>query len=162
VGDPRLGGISATLTAYESLLLRGYDVAAIVLMRSGQASASAFYSPAQNLDNHKAIEDNLREAAAHRFGSPLPVFSLPACKPPPPIPTGVGAGAGIGGTTVGGRLLDESLLEWLDQSKFDFDHLLLELRGEAGRRLEGLREAAGAAARHVWWPFTQHWNVDPG
>ncbi len=32
VGDPRLGGISATLSAYESLLLRGYDVDAILLM----------------------------------------------------------------------------------------------------------------------------------
>jgi dethiobiotin synthetase/adenosylmethionine--8-amino-7-oxononanoate aminotransferase len=32
VGDHRLGGISATISAYESLLLRGYDVEAIVLM----------------------------------------------------------------------------------------------------------------------------------
>eukprot|EP00963_Diacronema_lutheri_P011885 scaffold1501_cov352-Pavlova_lutheri.AAC.28 len=32
VGDPRLGGISSTISAYETLLLRGYDVDAIVMM----------------------------------------------------------------------------------------------------------------------------------
>ncbi|KAL6659184.1 hypothetical protein ACP70R_003224 [Stipagrostis hirtigluma subsp. patula] len=31
VGDGRLGGISSTLSAYETLLLRGYDVSAIIL-----------------------------------------------------------------------------------------------------------------------------------
>lgn len=34
VGDARLGGISATLSAYESLVLRGYDVDALLLMDS--------------------------------------------------------------------------------------------------------------------------------
>lgn len=32
VGDFKLGGISATISAYESLMMRGYDVAAVVLM----------------------------------------------------------------------------------------------------------------------------------
>ncbi|AQK40716.1 Bifunctional dethiobiotin synthetase/78-diamino-pelargonic acid aminotransferase mitochondrial [Zea mays] len=31
VGDGRLGGISSTLSAYETLLLRGYDVSAVIL-----------------------------------------------------------------------------------------------------------------------------------
>jgi dethiobiotin synthetase/adenosylmethionine--8-amino-7-oxononanoate aminotransferase len=35
VGDGRLGGISATLSSLESLLLRGYDVVGIVLLESG-------------------------------------------------------------------------------------------------------------------------------
>lgn len=35
VGDGRLGGISATISAYESLKLRGYDVAAIVFEDHG-------------------------------------------------------------------------------------------------------------------------------
>ncbi|KAL3537531.1 hypothetical protein ACH5RR_000897 [Cinchona calisaya] len=30
VGDGRLGGISGTISAYESLKLRGYDVVAVV------------------------------------------------------------------------------------------------------------------------------------
>jgi len=46
VGDGRLGGISVTVASYESLLLRGYDVACVVLSNEGY-------------DNHKAIEENL-------------------------------------------------------------------------------------------------------
>lgn len=32
VGDARLGGISATVTAYEALMMRGMDVEAVVLL----------------------------------------------------------------------------------------------------------------------------------
>jgi bifunctional dethiobiotin synthetase / adenosylmethionine---8-amino-7-oxononanoate aminotransferase len=33
IGDSKLGGISATISAYESLLLRGYDIDAVLLFR---------------------------------------------------------------------------------------------------------------------------------
>jgi len=56
VGDGRLGGVSVTLTSYESLLLRGYDVACIVLSNEGY-------------DNHEAIAKNVP--------SNVKVFSLP-------------------------------------------------------------------------------------
>ena len=35
VGDGRLGGISGTISAYESLKLRGYDIAAVVFEDHG-------------------------------------------------------------------------------------------------------------------------------
>lgn len=35
VGDGRLGGISATVSAYESLKIRGYDVVAVVFEDHG-------------------------------------------------------------------------------------------------------------------------------
>lgn len=35
VGDGRLGGISGTISAYESLKLRGYDVVAVVFEDHG-------------------------------------------------------------------------------------------------------------------------------
>ncbi|GKE04394.1 bifunctional dethiobiotin synthetase/7,8-diamino-pelargonic acid aminotransferase, mitochondrial, partial [Tanacetum coccineum] len=38
VGDGRLGGISGTISAYESLIIRGYDVVAIVLEDHGLAN----------------------------------------------------------------------------------------------------------------------------
>jgi hypothetical protein len=41
VGDGRLGGISATISAYETLLLRGYDTDAVVLMDSGLGNGEA-------------------------------------------------------------------------------------------------------------------------
>lgn len=47
VGDHRLGGISATLSAYESLKLRGYDVPLLVLFRN------------EELNNEDTIKLNL-------------------------------------------------------------------------------------------------------
>jgi dethiobiotin synthetase/adenosylmethionine--8-amino-7-oxononanoate aminotransferase len=41
VGDGRLGGISATLSAMESLLIRGYDIAGMVVPETGYDNASA-------------------------------------------------------------------------------------------------------------------------
>lgn len=35
VGDGRLGGISGTISAYESLTLRGYDIAAVIFEDHG-------------------------------------------------------------------------------------------------------------------------------
>ena len=62
-GDARLGGISATVAAFESLRLRGYDVAAVLL----------FADPRHR--NHEYL--------ARRLGDDhgVPVVGLP---PPPP------------------------------------------------------------------------------
>ncbi|KAJ7621079.1 PLP-dependent transferase [Roridomyces roridus] len=45
VGDSRLGGISATISAYESLLLRGYIVDAILLFRDEYYRNSDYLTP---------------------------------------------------------------------------------------------------------------------
>lgn len=59
VGDGKLGGISSTVTAYESLLSRGYDVDAIVL-----------------IDHQLGNGDQLRDYTRHRL--PIVVFpSIP-------------------------------------------------------------------------------------
>jgi len=57
VGDGTLGGISTTISAYESLYARGYDVVAIVIADDGLA-------------NHKAL--------ANILPSQTPIFVLPA------------------------------------------------------------------------------------
>lgn len=46
VGDPRLGGISTTISAYESLRMRGYDVPVIVLLPKNDSE----------LENERSIE----------------------------------------------------------------------------------------------------------
>ncbi|KAH7671757.1 Dethiobiotin synthase protein [Dioscorea alata] len=48
IGDGRLGGISTTISAYECLKLRGYDVAAIVLVDQGLANEAALLSYLRN------------------------------------------------------------------------------------------------------------------
>ncbi|KAF8054954.1 BIO3-BIO1 [Scenedesmus sp. PABB004] len=135
VGDPALGGISTTLSAYESLLLRGQPPAAVVCMDDGR------------LSNIAAVAHHLRHAAAHRLGEGLPVLALPLCKPPP----GGGGGAGAAGGAV-----DAHLAAWLEASAPQFDELLALLLDHHERRLAWLAGAARGAAESVWWPFTQH------
>ncbi|XP_038878691.1 bifunctional dethiobiotin synthetase/7,8-diamino-pelargonic acid aminotransferase, mitochondrial [Benincasa hispida] len=48
VGDGRLGGISGTISAYETLKLRGYDVSAIIFADSGLANEVALSSHLRN------------------------------------------------------------------------------------------------------------------
>jgi dethiobiotin synthetase/adenosylmethionine--8-amino-7-oxononanoate aminotransferase len=54
VGDPKLGGIATTLSAYESLLLRGASVSAVVMMTEGR------------FNNVAAVRKHLQHAAIHR------------------------------------------------------------------------------------------------
>ncbi|KAI3958418.1 hypothetical protein MKW98_011106 [Papaver atlanticum] len=48
VGDGRLGGISGTISAYESLKLRGYDVAAIIIIDHGLLNEESLISYLRN------------------------------------------------------------------------------------------------------------------
>ena len=48
VGDGQLGGISGTISAYESLTLRGYDVVAIVLQDHGLLNEASLESYTRN------------------------------------------------------------------------------------------------------------------
>eukprot|EP00873_Tetraselmis_striata_P013035 jgi/Tetstr1/433299/TSEL_022586.t1 len=72
VGDPRLGGISATISALESLQVRGMDTAAVVMTEG-------------DLSNGAAISKHLRGA--------IPVISLPDCQRPQGDPSGAGVDA---------------------------------------------------------------------
>lgn len=64
IGDGKLGGISSTMSALESLLLRGYDVAALCLVEQEQ------------LNNKEALEPRLSELG-------IPIFTM---QPIPPQP----------------------------------------------------------------------------
>lgn len=44
VGDGRLGGISTTISAYESLVLRGYDVPVVIFEDNGLSNEVALLS----------------------------------------------------------------------------------------------------------------------
>lgn len=68
VGDSRLGGISTTLSAYETLSARGYDVPAIA-MAGGRFAAS----------NSEAIQQYVRaETSVFTLDQPLPAMPAEA------------------------------------------------------------------------------------
>ncbi|CAI5735705.1 unnamed protein product [Hyaloperonospora brassicae] len=64
VGDGKLGGISTSMSALESLLIRGYDVAAICLIEQDK------------LDNAAALEPRTTELG-------IPIFTMDAVPPMP-------------------------------------------------------------------------------
>lgn len=132
VGDGRLGGISATLSAYDSLALRGHQVPLVVLMDDGR------------LDNARAIQRHL--------GSKASVLAFPVCQPPPAASSSQQAAAASGG-------VDAELAAWLSTSRPQFDALLAAAGDAHQRRLDGLHSAAGDARSMLWWPFTQHTSV---
>eukprot|EP00899_Mesostigma_viride_P020781 jgi/Mesvir1/28704/Mv19675-RA.1 len=74
VGDGRLGGISATITAYESLLLRGFDTVAVVVVDGGY-------------QNHSFLAEYFQKSTFR----PQCIISLPAL--PAPSQEGDEAGA---------------------------------------------------------------------
>jgi len=58
VGDGRLGGISTTLSAYESLIIRGYNIAAVVTIQGGgdlDLGNNAYFSEKLGNANCKVI-----------------------------------------------------------------------------------------------------------
>lgn len=129
VGDGRLGGISTTVTSYESLIGRGYDVPLIVLM-----------DPERK--NWKAIQRHV--------GSSTSVIPFSGCQPPP------SDGSALPESIPG---VDAHLKKWLDDSQGQFDELIAAAHDHHSRHLEALRSAAQQAKQVFWWPFTQHGSL---
>ncbi|KAL6751462.1 pyridoxal phosphate-dependent transferase [Haematococcus lacustris] len=185
VGDARLGGISCTISAYESLLLRGYDVEAILFIdpllgagpRSygteapGPSQAETQDLP-QRLGNAAAVQQHLQQASIHRLGSaPALVLELPGCPAPPAEAAQQQISSEAGGEEGGRRRevealmqagLDASLALWLQDTAPAFDSLLTSLQDRHHSRLAELRGSASRGAACLWWPFTQHTSLGPG
>lgn len=142
VGDGRLGGISATLSSYDALSLRGHSVPLVVLMEGPDGG---------RLGNAAAIQRHLRGRAT--------VLSFPECLPPPPASEAGGAGSDAQQAAQQAQQIDANLAAWLEQSAPQFD-ALLGLAGAAhADRVRQLAAAAGEARSMLWWPFTQHGSV---
>jgi len=90
VGDGRLGGISSTLSALESLLVRGYDVAALVVLEEAPSSTTEYEH-----DNLRALREylttkrspRLRNGAGEALFAAAPSQSMVSLPPIPRDPT---------------------------------------------------------------------------
>ena len=138
VGDGRLGGISATLTALESLLLRGYDVAALVMIEGSNVDQAEH----QHHDNLSAIRDYLHRphwrvrngAGDAVLTSAASLVSLPAIPSDPSVP----------------------LDRWFDVTTADaFRQLHAHLEHGWAGHVADLHQRIRAKGRDdhaVWWP----------
>lgn len=134
VGDGRLGGISATLSVMESLLIRGYDIAGLVLLETEYSNLSA-------------LQEYASRAQKIRSGNGKVAFADPAASiiSLPPIPD-----------------YPEPLMEWYEsntvtESLKTFNDMLERSWEQRVSDLQGMQ----SAGRDVfWWPCTRQGNVD--
>lgn len=126
IGDFKLGGISSTISSYESLLLRGYTVDAVILFRD------KYYRNYEYLTSYFA-ERNLR------------VISL---DPPPPRLDN--CAENIASTE---SYYTQVVPEGLNGEVFEAVQHLDDCHA---RRIEELDSMPRRTLSSIWWPFVQH------
>ncbi|KAL4995829.1 pyridoxal phosphate-dependent transferase [Aspergillus recurvatus] len=133
VADSRLGGISSSISAYESLLLRGYDVHSVLLFKDD------YYQ------NHEYLGDYFR-------GKSIPLVPLPA---PPTRPQEQDPDSRARDL----EALDKYYSSVAEGT--DVVSLLDELNLKNKQRIDYLEEMASRAQKIIWYPFTQHHGMAP-
>jgi bifunctional dethiobiotin synthetase / adenosylmethionine---8-amino-7-oxononanoate aminotransferase len=144
VGDSKLGGITTTLSAYESLRLRGYTVHAIVMIE---------HPGTNKYGNVVMIREHLQRSLSstpmsHTTGNseynnipPWAVNSVPKVFRMFPLPSD--------------KLLHHWFKENADEFTDLFDHIEAAVEEEK-KRLLNMRKVG---QENIWWPFTQHASV---
>lgn len=128
VADSRLGGISSSISAYESLLLRGYDIQSVLLFRDD------YYQ------NHEYLRDFFNKKS-------IPLVPLPA---PPAKPLQLDADSQARD--------EEAMTGYYQKVSQESDilRLLEEMTIKNTQRIERLEEMPKRAQDLIWYPFTQH------
>ncbi len=137
VGDGKLGGISATLSALESLLTRGYDVHSIVLIED-YADTSGHGSNIPALKEYASRCMSLRSGSGRALLGDVDktIVSLPSLPPD----------------------MNVTLHEWFDSKEVQETSAKLNahLRTQWENHVDILSELRERGNKNLWWPFTQH------
>ncbi|WEW58247.1 hypothetical protein PRK78_003715 [Emydomyces testavorans] len=133
VGDSRLGGVSASISAYESLAIRGYDVEGVVLFED------RYYQ------NHGYLADFFNKKGVQLYTLPQP----PAKE--------------VNKSESARKKDEEAMAAFYEKAvKHDSIAALLgELKAKHRRRVERLDSMATKAHDMIWYPFTQHRGMTP-
>lgn len=133
VADSRLGGISSSISAYESLLLRGYDVHSVLLFRDD------YYQ------NHEYLRHYFQDKS-------IPLVPLPA-PPVRPQTQDVDTAARD----------EEAMTTYYQRvaQSTDVGGLLDQLAAKNTERIDRLEAMASRAQQTIWYPFTQHHGMQP-
>ncbi|KAI0411892.1 bifunctional dethiobiotin synthetase/adenosylmethionine-8-amino-7-oxononanoate aminotransferase [Xylaria grammica] len=125
VGDWKLGGISSTISAFESLKIRGYDVEGIVVFE----------------DDKYGNSDYLKDYFTQRYG--LSVTALPM-----PPPRDHAAGKDKDEASMLSYYLETSRTKAVHDA-------LIRLDNRHNARVKALENMAADAHQKIWYPFTQ-------
>ncbi|KAK3304754.1 pyridoxal phosphate-dependent transferase [Chaetomium strumarium] len=132
IGDSKLGGISQTISAFESLKIRGYDVETVLLFREA------------TYNNHSYL--------AHYFAQrhEIPVRTVPE---PPPKP--LEDDDAVSDAARLSRYYDDC-----SQSR-EVQDTLSHLSARHDARVSRLGSMSAAASEKIWYPFTQQKDLTP-
>ncbi|KEI41490.1 uncharacterized protein L969DRAFT_85269 [Mixia osmundae IAM 14324] len=133
IGSHALGGISATLTAYESLKLRGYSVDAVLCLK----------------EDRYANWDYLRQYFEKERQIPFACASLPPERAVNAQAERASMTAWYDSITAASERHDEISL----------GSLIASLRTRHAKRIDDLDTAGQRTLDTVWWPFVQHSHV---
>ncbi|OJD16263.1 dethiobiotin synthase [Emergomyces pasteurianus Ep9510] len=140
VADSRLGGISASIAAYESLKLRGYDIDAIAVLEDN------YYQ------NHAYLEEFFSS------GQKLPVLSIP--QPPSKQLRDNGSPAASDEQEMS-KYYDEQVKKLATETHAPLSRFLEGLSEKHHSRLSKLESMPHRAHTSIWYPFTQHQSIGP-
>lgn len=134
VGSHHLGGISSTVSAYESLKIHGYDVDALVILRE---------------DYYRNWEYLQRWAEEHhlRFG----LLDLP--------PPQIHGNDGPSELEDQQQMLDYYQRTSLSDRPSSITALVRGLQKTHTERLEQIETMPSRALSKIWWPFVQHTTI---
>jgi bifunctional dethiobiotin synthetase / adenosylmethionine---8-amino-7-oxononanoate aminotransferase len=132
VADSRLGGISSSLSAFESLHVRGYDVHSVLLFE----------------DPYYRNHEYLREYFQKRD---IPLVSFP----PPPDRS-------VSWITPDEKSRDrEAMMSYYESMvhRDDISSLLEALNLREQARIDNMQSMADRTCETIWYPFTQHQGI---
>ena len=134
VGDGRLGGISATLAALESLVVRGYDIAAVLVIER------------KGYDNISALKEYVQRPLRLRSGSGEALLSIPSQSVVslPPIPTDP----------------KELLFDWYEETHEIFLRLDRYLQNTWEGQVADLETLKEEGQQVLWWPDTCYESME--
>ncbi|KAL6157986.1 hypothetical protein ACJBU6_03795 [Exserohilum turcicum] len=127
VADHRLGGISSTISAAESLIVRGYDIDAVVC-----------FNDHSKYENAQYLEEYFSKSG-------ISAFTLPWI----PNMQGIGAGTKEEAEIMQGFYDAQSVEEPIRK-------LAMRLLDRHSERLDNLSSMASRTSEAIWHPFTQH------
>ncbi|KAL1970230.1 hypothetical protein VTN77DRAFT_5390 [Rasamsonia byssochlamydoides] len=132
VADSRLGGISSSVSAFESLLIRGYDVHSVLVFRDD------YYR------NHEYLQSFFQKRDI-----PLLAFPQPPERPPVEDASSLARD-------------EEAMSAYYEDiaRRSDVEGLLETLSTKYKNRIEQLESMASRAHEAIWYPFTQHQGME--
>jgi dethiobiotin synthetase/adenosylmethionine--8-amino-7-oxononanoate aminotransferase len=131
VGCSKLGGISATLAAFECLQMRGFHVAALLFLGHDLGVGNASFVAELFEKRRHVLSDSSTASVPH---------------------------VAVVGPSQGADVL--GFEGWLQQSMPAFDTLAFALASAEADRTLRTRTMAEQGEALLWWPFTQHATVE--